>query len=136
MDDQSLAAMALYVGLNGLILLVLAYNVGSRRGAQGQLQPGDLGDAKLLRAIRAHGNFAEHAPMVLLLLMVLAMLGIESLWLHVFGATFTIGRVIGAFGMMRDRHPNAFRFAGNLATGLALLIGSAALVWSGIAYLV
>ena len=129
MNSSSAAAVALYVGLNALILLVLAYNVGSRRGAQGQLQPGDFGDSSLVRAIRAHGNFAEHAPMVLLLLLVMALVGIDPRWLHLFGALFTAGRVIGAFGMMRPTHPNALRFTGNLATGLALLIGGAALVW-------
>ena len=60
-------------------------------------------DAHLVRAIRAHANFAEHAPTVLLLIVVMAMLGFERVWLHVFGATFTIGRVIGAFGMPYER---------------------------------
>jgi hypothetical protein len=116
----------LYVGLNALVLLVLAYNVGSRRGAQKQLQPGDMGDAALTRAIRAHANFAEHAPLVLLLLLILALLGFEPIWLHVYGGVFTAGRIAGAFGMMRAVHPNALRFTGNLVTGLALLVGSAA----------
>ena len=124
--SHTVAIVALYVGLNALLLLALAYNVGARRGAQRQLQPGDMGDAVLTRAIRAHANYAEHAPVVLLLLLVLAFLGFQSLWLHLYGATFTIGRVIGAFGMMRDKHPNALRFIGNLATGLALLGGGGA----------
>lgn len=128
MDPQALAAVALYIGLNALLLLALAYNVGSRRGAQKQLQPGDMGDAKLTRAIRAHANFAEHAPIVLLLLLVLALLGFEPLWLHVYGAVFTVGRMVGAVGMMRPNHPNALRFTGNLVTGLALLIGGAAAI--------
>ena len=128
MDRQALAAVALYVGINALLLLVLAYNVGSRRGAQNQLQPGDMGDPDLTRAIRAHANFAEHAPIVLLLLLVLALLGVEPLWLHVFGATFTIGRVVGAIGMMQAKHPNALRFTGNAVTGLALLLGGGAAI--------
>lgn len=128
MTAAALGAVALYVGLNALLLLVLAYNVGSRRGAQNQLQPGDVGDAVLTRAIRAHANFAEHAPIVLLLLLVLAAVGVEPLWLHVYGATFTIGRVIGALGMMRDKHPNALRFTGNAITGLALLLGGGAAI--------
>jgi len=132
MDKQSLALVGFYVGLNALLLLVLAYNVGSRRGAQNQLQPGDMGDPALTRAIRAHANFAEYAPTVLLLLLVMAFLGFGSLWLHGFGALFTIGRVVGAFGMMRVKHPNALRFTGNLVTGLALLIGGSAVILRGI----
>jgi uncharacterized membrane protein YecN with MAPEG domain len=128
LSEQAIAAIALYVGLNALILLALAYNVGSRRGAQKQLQPGDMGDAVLTRAIRAHANFAEHAPIALLLLLVLALLGFEALWLHLYGALFTVGRVVGGFGMMREKHPNALRFTGNLATGLALLVGGGAAI--------
>ncbi len=128
MADEPIAIVGLYVGLNALLLLALAYNVGSRRGAQNQLQPGDMGDATLTRAIRAHANYAEYAPTVLLLLLVLALLGFAPVWLHLYGATFTIGRLIGAFGMMRARHPNALRFTGNLATGLALLLGGGAAI--------
>ena len=128
MDDEGIAIVAFYAGLNALLLLALAYNVGSRRGAQDQLQPGDMGDAVLTRAIRAHGNYAEYAPIVLLLLLMLALLGFERLWLHVYGAAFTAGRVIGAIGMMRAKHPNALRFIGNLVTGLALLVGGGAAV--------
>ena len=125
---EALAIVGLYVGLNALLMLVLAYNVGSRRGAQGQLQPGDMGDAVLTRAIRAHANFAEYAPIVLLLLLMLALLGFAPLWLHLYGGGFTIGRVIGAIGMMRAQHPNALRFTGNAFTGLALLTGAVAVI--------
>jgi len=128
MSHDALGAVALYFGLNALILLALAYNVGSRRGVQGQLQPGDLGDEVLIRSIRAHANFAEHAPTVLSLLLAMAFIGTPNLWLHAFGATFTVGRVVGAFGMMQKQHPNALRFAGNLVTGLALLIGGVAAI--------
>lgn len=126
--EESLAIVALYVGLNALLLLVLAYNVGSRRGAQNQLQPGDTGDGTLTRAIRAHGNYAEYAPVVLLILLLLALLGFNPMLLHAYGAIFTIGRAIGAVGMMQEKHPNALRFTGNLVTGLALLGGGGALI--------
>lgn len=126
--DEPLAIVGLYVGLNALLLLVLAYNVGGRRGAQKQLQPGDMGDSALTRAIRAHGNYTEHAPMALLILLMLALLGFMPMVLHLYGGVFTAGRVLGAFGMMRERHPNALRFTGNLVTGLALLGGGGALI--------
>ena len=135
MEPQQVAIPAFYIGLNALLLLVLAYNVGARRGSQNQLQPGDTGDAVLTRAIRAHGNFAEYAPTVLLLLLVLALFGFEPLWLHLFGGGFTLGRVIGAVGMMLPTHPNALRFTGNLVTGLALLSGGVAVAFEGAARL-
>ncbi len=128
MPDSAIAIVAIYVGLNALLMLALAYNVGSRRGSQKQLQPGDMGDAVLTRAIRTHANFAEYAPLVLLLLLVLALLGFEPMWLHLYGGVFTAGRIVGAIGMMRATHPNALRFTGNAVTGLALLIGGAAAI--------
>jgi len=127
-DDGITIAFA-YVALNALLMFALALNVGLRRGAQKQLQPGDMGDASLTKAIRAHANFAEYAGLVLLLLVGMALLGAPDGWLHVLGGGFTVGRVLHAFGMMRDSHPNAIRFIGNLTTGLALLLGACACLW-------
>jgi hypothetical protein len=120
---DSFGAVALYTGLNALLLLILALNAGTRRGRQNALEPGATGDAALTRAIRAHGNFAENAPMGLAILIALALCNTAPLPLHILGASFTLGRVLHAVGMMRAKHPNALRFAGNLLTWLVLLGG-------------
>jgi uncharacterized membrane protein YecN with MAPEG domain len=39
------------------------------------------------------------------------------------------GRVAQAYGMTRDKHPNAIRFTGNLFTGLVYLIASIACLY-------
>ena len=129
MGQGLVATWAAYAALNALLMFGLALNVGLRRGRQKKLQPGDMGDAMLTRAIRAHANFAEYAPLVLLLLLGIALLGGPSAWLHALGAGFTIGRLFHALGMMLDKHPNAIRFVGNLTTGLALLLGAMACLW-------
>jgi uncharacterized membrane protein YecN with MAPEG domain len=129
MAHGGIEAWAIYAALNALLMFALALNVGLRRGAQNQLQPGDVGDALLTRAIRAHANFAEYVALVLLLLLAMALLGADIAWVHAIGAGFTAGRVCHVFGMMRDRHPNAVRFVGNLTTGLALLLGALACLW-------
>ena len=127
--EPGLRIWAVYAALNALLMFGLALNVGLRRGAQKQLQPGDMGDAMLTRAIRAHANFAEYAPLVLALLLGIALLDGPSEWVHVLGAGFTLGRLLHVFGMMLDKHPNAIRFIGNLTTGLALLLGAAGCLW-------
>ena len=132
MASDGIAVFALYAALNAMLMFALALNVGLRRGAQKQLQPGDMGDARLTRAIRAHANFAEYAPLVLLLLLGMALLRAPLEWLHLFGGLFTAGRVLHLFGMMRDNHPNAVRFIGNLITGLALLSGAGGCLWLAI----
>lgn len=133
MEQGPIQIWSIYAALNALLMFGLALNVGLRRGAQSQLQPGDMGDAMLTRAIRAHGNFAEYAPLVLLLLLGVALLDGPMIWLHALGAGFTVGRVFHAFGMMRGNHPNAVRFIGNLTTGLALLLGAGACLWLALA---
>jgi uncharacterized protein len=130
MIGPSLAVAALYIGLCALLLLALAINVGLRRGAQNALEPGAAGDPALVRAVRAHGNFAEYAPIVLLIVLVLALLQTPPLLLHLLGASFLIGRILHALGMMQPSHPNALRFIGNLITALALLIGGAASIYA------
>lgn len=132
MSEAKLAIVGLYIAANALIMFALALNVGLRRGAQSQLQPGDMGDAMLTRAIRAHANFSEFAPLVLLLLLSLALLGTTNQLLHFYGILFTAARVSHALGMMRDKHPNSLRFIGNLITGLALLGGAVGLIWLGL----
>ena len=117
---------AFYVGLNALLMLVLAFLVGSKRGRQDALDPGATGDVHLTRAIRAHANFSEYVALVLLVLLAMAQLGYPAWLLHLFGAGFTAGRVLHAIGMSRERHPNAPRFIGNLSTGLCLLGGGIA----------
>jgi hypothetical protein len=131
--EPGLRIWAVYAALNALLMFGLALNVGLRRGAQKQLQPGDMGDAMLTRAIRAHANFAEYAPLVLLLLLAVALLDGPLEWIHPLGAGFTIGRIFHVFGMMLDKHPNAIRFIGNLTTGLALLLGAASCLWLALA---
>lgn len=124
--NESFAAVALYAGLNAILLVVLAINAGIRRAPQNAIQPGMMGEGDLTRAIRAHGNFAENAPLALILLTALALTNTAALPIHILGGTFTFARIAHALGMMQPKHPNALRFIGNVLTWLVLL-GSAAL---------
>lgn len=120
---DSFSVVALYTGLNAFALLILALNVGFRRDRQNAFDPGATGDAQLTRAQRAHGNFIENAPIALAILIILALCNTSPLPLHILGGGFTLGRILHALGMMRAKHPNALRFAGNILTWLVLLVG-------------
>lgn len=130
--SPELKAAAIYTALNALWLLVLSYNVGRHRGRANALNPGDLGDAVLVRAIRAHANAAEYMPLAVVILVLLALLGAPLSLIHALGAGFTAGRVIHSFGMFRDTHPNPVRFTGNLLTGLVYLVGPLACIYYGL----
>ena len=129
MLSSGIAIVAVYGAINCLLILVLAYVVGHNRGRLNALEPGATGDATLTRAIRAHGNATEFIPAALFLLLTLALLSASTALLHVLGAGFTVGRIAQAAGMMREKHPNAIRFVGNLFTGLVYLVGSGSLVY-------
>ena len=127
--SPDVAIVGIYAALNGILILVLSYLVGHHRGRLGALEPGAAGDATLTKAVRAHGNATEYIPTALLLLLILALLSAPGYLLHGLGASFTFGRVAQAAGMMRDKHPNAVRFTGNLLTGLVYLIASCAALY-------
>ena len=58
---------AIYAGLLGLFFVGLSYAVTARRRSQ-QISTGDGDDARMRHLARAQGNFAEYAPIGLLLL--------------------------------------------------------------------
>jgi len=90
--------VALYVALNLILASALMLRVGGQRMAK-KINLGDGGDTALLARIRAHGNFIESAPLALIGLFALAMMGAHPIALHVFGAGFFIGRILHAQGM-------------------------------------
>jgi len=90
--------VALYAAINLILAPVLMFRVGQVRIGK-KINLGDGGDTELISRVRAHGNFTENAPLLLIGLLVLASLSALPIVLHIFGATFTIGRVLHALGM-------------------------------------
>jgi len=131
--DQPLHVVAVYTAANALLLLVLSWNVGQHRARTNALTPGAMGDASLVRAIRAHGNASEYMPLAMIMLLLLALLQAPLPLLHSLGAVFTVGRIVQAIGMAQEEHPNAIRFTGNLFTGLVYLSGAIACIYYGFA---
>ena len=66
---------------------------------------GDAGDAKLISASRSHGNLAEHAPIVILLLGVLELSNAHHITLMTVGALFLLGRVAHIIGLYTPSDP-------------------------------
>ena len=91
---------ALYITLNLFLTPVLMYRVGQVRIRKNILL-GDGGNDLVLSRMRAHANFTENAPLALIGLIGLAMLGASPIVLHVFGAAFFIGRILHAMGMAK-----------------------------------
>lgn len=85
-------------GLCALLNIWLSFRVGQVRGAE-KVSVGDGGNERVIRRMRAHANFAENAPIVLLLVLAIELSVGASLWLWVAAALFVIGRIGHGFGM-------------------------------------
>lgn len=106
------------------ILMVLLSALTSLGRARLKATFGDSGDEALRRRIRAHGNFAEYAPMALILLGLVEGLGVAR------------GPVLGlafAFGFARVVHAVGMLF-GSRATlrAVAMLVQHAAFVYTAV----
>lgn len=116
--------VAFYVALNLLIAPFLMFRVGGQRLAK-KVNLGDGGDPSLLARIRAHGNFTENAPLLLIGLLAIAMASNPKSFvytpylLHGFGGAFTLGRIIHAYGMSERGAKSKGRFIGTLLTLLS-----------------
>lgn len=102
----------------GIINFWLAMRTGQVRLATG-VSVGDGGNEALIRRMRAHANFVEYAPFVLLLIALIEFSTGSSVWLWAVSAGFLIGRIGHALGM--DGMPGG-RAAGTFVT-FAVLLG-------------
>ncbi len=123
----AMLAVALYAGLNGLILTWLGANAGRVRHRAG-VSIGDGGDPRLLRAMRGQANFVEYVPICLVQLGAMAAMGAPVWVLHLLGVALTAGRVLHAWHFTRAHAPGWQRAGGAVLTAAVLAAGSVGLV--------
>lgn len=104
-------------GAAALINIWLGFRVGQIRTAAG-ISIGDGGNGRLLARMRAHANFTEYTPFVLILIGLIEYSRGTTLWLWAVGVVFIIARILHAFGM--DGIGKA-RLVGTLVTMVTLL---------------
>jgi uncharacterized protein len=85
----------LFVGIFAVLQVPLTLMVGLRRAKTG-IQFLDGGDQALQRRMRAHGNFTETVPIVLLAMAAAELTGIPVWALWVGGFSLLIGRLLHA----------------------------------------
>ena len=108
-------------GLCGLLFFWLSIRVVQTR-TSAKVAIGDGGDAILLSRIRAHANFAEYVPMLLLLMLAIELsLKATPLTLWVPALALPVLRLLHAIGLSRPV-TNAYRAIGALCTW-AMLAG-------------
>ena len=121
---------ALYASLLAILLFILSVRVIGLRGnpAFAFIAQGKGDDELLQRAVRAHGNFTEYVPTMLILLYFLESSGVAGAKLHALAGAFFLGRVMHGIcmGFMRSNMP--LRVGGTALTLLPLATAAVALL--------
>jgi uncharacterized membrane protein YecN with MAPEG domain len=118
----------LYAALLALLMMGLAVRVMLLRNRH-RIGVGDGGSTPMNLGIRAHANAIEYVPMALILLLVLELNQTQPLWLHAFGITLLVGRVLHALGLSRSAGSSPGRLVG-IALTLLVIVGMALLlIW-------
>lgn len=111
---------ALYGAIIALLMIITAFGVVKVRRSE-QIGLGSGGSALVEQKMRVHANLTEYAPISLLLLLFLELNQADTLWLHVFGSTFVIARVLHAWGFSHHAGYSKGRFIGTLVTMLNIV---------------
>jgi uncharacterized membrane protein YecN with MAPEG domain len=88
---------------------------------------GDGNNKKLIRAIRAHGNFFESTVFFIISSFLLEALDGDSIYLLIVNIIFVLGRVSHAYSMFKEKIK--FRAIGMMATLLTYTLNSAYLLY-------
>ncbi|MEL6666330.1 MAG: MAPEG family protein [Pseudomonadota bacterium] len=123
---SALQVASVYIAINILLLVWLAFRVVSRR-FRGKISMGDGGSEDLAKAIRVHGNASEYTPAMLIGLLALAFLQGPVWSIHALGIGFTVGRISHAIGM--GSGPLILRQLGMVLTWTAMVILSLVLLY-------
>ncbi|PIW30289.1 MAG: glutathione S-transferase [Rhodobacterales bacterium CG15_BIG_FIL_POST_REV_8_21_14_020_59_13] len=127
----AMQVVALYAGLNLLILGLLSLPIGLNRNKK-KISLGDGGDSQMNALIRAHGNAAEWIPGALIGLTILAMTGTGTLVIHVLGLLFTLARASHAYAFLSGQTTGPGRIFGAAMTLLIYVAMAGLLIWKAI----
>ncbi len=102
-----------------LINIWLGWRCGQVRLAE-KILMGDGGNHRLVCRMRAHANFAEYTPFVLILIALIELAAGTTLWLWAVMVIYMVARIAHAIGMDAD-YPSKARQFGIMVTMLVLL---------------
>ncbi|MDG1152949.1 MAG: MAPEG family protein [Hyphomicrobiales bacterium] len=122
MDDLNRSAF--YAGVLVIMAVALALNTAFRRMETKDALGGD--DDTLVKRSRAFGNLVEHAPLMIILLILMEYGGSEFL-VHIFGIGFILSRVAHAYGLIAEEGmgpDNMPRMIGALGSWSIMILAS------------
>ena len=122
MDE--LNGSAFYAGILVIMAVALALNTAFRRMETKTALGED--DSILLKRSRAFGNLIEHAPLMIILLMLMEYRGSEF-FVHIFGIGFVLSRIAHAYGIIAEEGlgpDNLPRMVGALGSWSIMILAS------------
>ncbi len=120
---------SIYAAILGLLAALLTVNVIVNR-VRAKVDVGDGGVASLAQAIRAHGNFAEHTPLALLLIGLVEAFAYRSPVVNGLGAVLLAARLLSAWGLNSTLKQSFGRQAGATLTILVTAVSAALILYA------
>lgn len=127
---MQLPVTALYAGVLAIFALVLSARAGSYRGKVGiSILNGDPVNWELAQRVRAHQNFLEYVPLVLILMGISELNGASSTYLNAIGGLLIIARIAHAIGLKHDNMAHIGRLIGAAGTALLTMVAAIYAIW-------
>ena len=125
-----LTTTLLYAAILAIFALYLSFRAGSFRGKAGvSVLYGEPANMDLAERVRAHQNFLEYVPMLLILMGAIELSGGSTAFLHGAGVVLIIARIAHAIGLKHDNMGHPGRFIGAAGTALLTLVTAIYGLW-------
>mgnify|MGYP001817266594 CR=1 FL=1 len=127
---MSIPITLLYASVFACFALVLSFRAGSFRGKTGvSVLYGSPANMELAERVRAHQNFLEYVPMVLIVMGAIEANGGSTLFLYVVGDLLIVARTAHAVGLRHDNMAHIGRLVGAGGTALITLVVAGYGLW-------
>ena len=127
--EKKMKIVSFYTSILLLFYFVLSINT-IRKRHKTKIPLGHSENPEMLRAIRAHSNFAEYVPLNLIAIFLVESQGALPLLVHFLGISTFLGRLLHAYGISQNKENFKFRFTGMVLTFTALLTSAGYLAFS------
>ena len=131
---MQLTITAIYAGILAVFALVLSARAGSYRGKAGaSILYGEPVDWELAVRVRAHQNFLEYVPFIVIMMGVIELNGGSATFLHSAGSLLIVARIAHVIGLKHDDMGTKGRFIGAAGTALIMFVSAGYTIWTAIA---
>lgn len=121
-----------YASIFALFGLVLSFRAGTFRGKTGvSVLFGDPPNMELAERVRAHQNFLEYVPLIVIVMVAIEANGGSSMFLYVVGDLLIVARIAHMVGLKHDNMQHKGRLIGAGGTALITVVTAGYGLWMG-----